>query len=417
MKKLSILVSIIAVVFFGCMSADATFLVKTLDDERKAKALTEAGIEEFDIHVAHRGEYDQIPRIREYFSVALHFDPSNDQAQQYLSLIDNYKNKKVKASLAVATKTLAKQKRTDDDNYTLYVSLQTAARLDPANTSVQKMLGDTSQDRSKLVDGYLSKSRDAAGGVDAKSSDAAREKAYTDAYQYAQKAAAVDPKNAAAQGQVSSTKGALSKIVATRTASIQKLVAAGKYADARTQLTALNNLNRKTGNAFEPDTKTAAYTLNYTWARTLYGQKDYATAGVKVDAALSVSRTDEAAALKRKIDQQRTQADAIVNFDSGIAEVDRLIGAGELLAAHRKLIALDKVTTDPGKQSQLDDRTQKIVAGLKDIYERGVEAYRDEDFKATIDLMQTVVGIKADYEQASDYLDKAQSKQRLLQQY
>ena len=132
-----------------------------------------------------RQEYDQIARIKDYFSVALRYDPTNEQAQQYLSLIDNYKNKKIKTSLTSATKALAKPKRTDDDNYTLFVSLQTAARLDPTNASVQKMLGDTAQDRSKLVDGYLAKSREAAGSVDSKAADAAREKAYTDAYQYA----------------------------------------------------------------------------------------------------------------------------------------------------------------------------------------------------------------------------------------
>jgi hypothetical protein len=46
-----------------------------------------------------------------------------------------------------------------------------------------------------------------------------------------------------------------------------------------------------------------------------------------------------------------------------------------------------------------------------------VQAYRDEDFKAAIDLLQTVVGIQVDYEQAGDYLDKARSKQKLLEQF
>jgi hypothetical protein len=45
-----------------------------------------------------------------------------------------------------------------------------------------------------------------------------------------------------------------------------------------------------------------------------------------------------------------------------------------------------------------------------------VQAYRDEDFKTAIELLQTVVGVQVDYEQASDYLDKAKSKQKVLDQ-
>jgi hypothetical protein len=399
------------------MSADSTFLVQKLDDQSKSKALTDAGIEEYDLHIVHRQEYDRLASIKEYFSVALRIDPTNEQAQQYLSLIENYKNRKIKASLTAATKTLAKPKRTDDDNYALFVSLQTASRLDPGNPSVQKMLGDTSQDRAKLVDGYLSRSRDAAGSVDAKSSDAAREKAYADAYLYAMKAREVDPRSGAAQGQAVSTKAELTKMVSARSAAVQKMVAAGRFSDARGQVTALNTLNRRTGNSFEADAKNASYSLNFSWAKYLYRQKDYGTAEVKTDAALAVSRTDEAIALKRRLSDLRSKADAGASFDAGLAEVDRLIGAGEMLAAYRRIETMSRSTKDLARQGQLDDRGQKIEASLKDFYDRGVEAYRDEDFKTAIDLLQTVVGIDVNYEQAGDYLDKARSKQKLLQQF
>ena len=58
------------------------------------------------------------------------------------------------------------------------------------------------------------------------------------------------------------------------------------------------------------------------------------------------------------------------------------------------------MTSDPAKQAMLDTRTQSVVGKLKDIYDRGVQAYRDEDFKTAIDLLSTVVGVQVDYEQA-----------------
>ena len=138
---------------------------------------------------------------------------------------------------------------------------------------------------------------------------------------------------------------------------------------------------------------------------------------MKADAALAVARTDEASALKRKLSDLRSKADASVSFDSSLADIDRLIASGELLAAHRKIDVLSRNMKDAARQAMLDDRSQTIASNLKDLYDRGVEAYRDEDFKTAIDLLQTVVGIQVDYEQAGDYLDKARSKQKLLQQF
>jgi hypothetical protein len=403
----------------GCqtVSQDSMFLLQNLDDQSKSQALTAAGIDEFDLHLVRRQEFDQIPRIKEFFAVALRFDPSNSQAQQYLTLVDNYKRQKLQSNLNAATKVLAKAKRTDDDNYALFVSLQTAARIDPSDEKVQKMLGDTAQDRAKLVDAYLAKAKAATGTVTDKTTDAAREKAYMDAFQSENKAVTVDPKSSSAQSMLGSTKAELAKIVARRVAAIQKSIAAGSWTSARTQVGALSDFNRKAGNAFNADVRSASYSLNYTWAKALFDKKDYATAELRTDAALAATRTDEATTLKRKLLDLRSKADASASWDISIQQIDDLIDSGEFLAAHQKLNLLAKSTTDQAKVQMLDDRDGKIRSNLKDLYDRGVQAYRDEDFKTAIDLLSTVVGIQVDYEQAGDYLDKARSKQKLLEQF
>src|SRR5208282_3229986 len=129
------------------------------------------------------------------------------------------------------------------------------ASMDPSDQKVQKMLGDTSQDRSRLVDSYLSKSKASMSTVTDKTPDAVREKSYTDAYQYASKAMDIDPRSTAAQAQVSAVKAQIAKIVANDTTSVQKLVAVSKFADARTQLGAMNDLNRRTSNGFDADVR------------------------------------------------------------------------------------------------------------------------------------------------------------------
>jgi hypothetical protein len=246
--------------------------------------------------------------------------------------------------------------------------------------------------------------------------DAVREKQCTDALLSARKALEIDPKNAAVQAQVNAVKVEMAKVIANYSTAIQKLIAVSKFSDARKTLDALNDFNRKTSNTFNAEIRNASYILNYAWAKTLYAQKDYGSAELKVDAALAINRSDEASALKRRIATSKPKAAAGVSFDVSIQDIDRLIASDELLSAHSKIDLLAKVTTDQTKLAALDGRRQTITGKLKDIYAKGVQAYHDEDFKTSIELLQIVVGVQGDYEQAGDYLDKARSKQKVIDQ-
>jgi len=194
-------------------------------------------------------------------------------------------------------------------------------------------------------------------------------------------------------------------------------VGASKFADARTQLNGLNDLNRKSGNSFDADVRTQTYAVNFAWAKAAFAQKDYTTSEARVDAALAVNRTAEASALKKSLTDLRSRTtDTGASFDAALADIDKAIAAGDLLTAHRKLDAVANSTTDQARLSQLDDRDQKIQDGLKPLYDDGVAAYQNEDFKTAIDKLSIVVEIKVDYGQAADYLDKAKAKQKLLDQ-
>lgn len=418
MKRLIFLVCLASAVILGCTSTNDAFLLQKLDDQAKSRALTEAGVEEYDIHLVRQAEFDRIREIRNYFVVALQFDSGNSRAQQYLSLIDDYKSAQLRANLKSAARGLQKQKRTDDDNYAIFVSLQTAIRIDPGNAEAQKMLNDTASVRSTLLKSYLAKAKAASDKVGDKTPDSVREKQYTEAFQYTGKALDIEPKSFDARNQRNATRSELEKLVTRRVTTAQKAIAAGSFGDARTQVSALSDLNRKVDNSFDTEVRQVTYSLNYRWALALYNKKDFTTAEVKNEAALTAMKTDEARSLRRKINSQKASPVATAaSFDASIQDIDSLIGTGELVAAHRKVNALAKVTKDPANMQQLDDRNEKILASLKDIYDKGVQSYRDEDFKTAIDLLQTVVAIQVDYEQASDYLDKARSKQKLLDQY
>jgi hypothetical protein len=415
MRKRLLLLVCIPILVLACTSTNDSFLIKTLDSQAKADALVNAGMDEYDQYLVQNQAFDQIPRIRQYFATALQFDPENDKAQQYLDLVDNFKTRKLQTNLDKAATVLAKPKRTEDESYVLAVSLQTAAKIDPKDAHVQKMLTDTAQERTALAASYMDKSQTALKDVNEKTPPAAREKKYTDSYQYAVKALNMDAKNAMAQKQVEVTKAELTKMVSQHVDSINKLITAKNYSEARTQVKALNELNQALANAYDAEIQSATYSLNYSWAAYLFTtKKDYNTARVRVDAALNVRRTDEATALKKKILAAGGAEEGAASFDAALKEIDRLIGSGDLLGAHSKILAAKKATKDADGLAKLADRDKGIVARLKDVYDQGVQAYRDEDFKTAITKLKIVVGVQSDYEQASDYLNKAQSKQKVL---
>ena len=417
MKRLTFLACLVVGALLACTSVNDSFLIKSLDDQSKSRALTEAGVDQYEIHLVHQAEFGKIADIRNYFVVALKYDSTNARAQQYLALIDDYKNAQLRTSLRAASKVFQNPKRTDDDNFAMFTALQTAIKIDPGNAEAQKMLNDTASLRSALVNSYLVKVKSATEKLDDKTPDSVKEKQYTEAYQQAGKALAIDPGSSSAQNQRDAARVELAKIVTRRVEAAQKAIAAGNFIDARTEVNALNALNRRMNNNFDPDVRLVAYTLNYKWALSLYSRKDYTTAEVKNEAALAVMKTDEARSLRRQIADKSVQPVVAVSFDTSLHDIDSLIAAGELVAAHRKVNTLAKVTKDPANMQQLDGRNDKILASLKDLYDKGVDAYRNEDFKTAIDLLQTVVAIQVDYEQASDYLDKARSKEKLLEQF
>lgn len=140
-------------------------------------------------------------------------------------------------------------------------------------------------------------------------------------------------------------------------------------------------------------------------------------AEARINAALQLSRTDEAFALKSKIAALAAQEEQQASFETSLQQIDSLIQQGDLAAASGRIEALAKRVEDPSKLDQLDTQREKVRSYLPQMYAAAVNDYRNEDFKGAIDLLQTIVSIDVSYEQAADYLDKASAKEKLVQEY
>ncbi len=402
----------------GCATnPDDNFLVQKLDDESKSAALARQGIEEYNVLLVRRADYARLGEVREYFAVALRYDPQNVEAAQYLDLVNEFKNARLRENLRVANRSLAKQKRSEDEDFALLNAVQSANRLDPGNPDVARLMRETSPARAALVATYLARSKAATARIQAGTPLATREALSVEAFANAAKALQVDPQSQDARARRDALSGELASLAARHAAAARALTADRKFEQARDEIAALAQLNRKLDGRFDAQVKAARYALAYRWAATLFAQKDYGQAETRADTALSVDRTQEAAALKRKIADSRAEADQAASFDAGLQEIDRLIAKEDLVGAKRRIDSLARATKDGAKLDALDGRREALMSLLQKVYDKGVAAYRDEKFKDAIEYLQTVVLVDVGYEQAPDYLEKARDKQKLLDQY
>ncbi|OHD68344.1 MAG: hypothetical protein A2177_00830 [Spirochaetes bacterium RBG_13_68_11] len=402
----------------SCASfGDDLFLLNHLDDPAKANALTEAGIAQYAVRLVQHAEYEAVKEVRRYFDAALRYDPSNAQAKQYLDLVDTYLVTRLKANVKDADRLLAKKARTRDEDYLMVAAVEKAARLDSQNEDVRRLQRETVDLRDALVKEGLALERAMVEKITDKTADDTRDRQWIDAYLAVGRVLALDAKSEAALAEQARTRKQVEEALARRLAAVRGLLEQLKFTVSKAAIAGMSELSRRSGGLGEEAVRTATYELNYRWARWLYDQKEYASADVRVKAALAVQRTSDATALAKRIADAQAKTETGGSFETTLKDIDRLIGAGELVAAQNRLEALERSTTDKAKLAELDARRERIRGFLPDLYARGLAAYRVENFADAIEALETVVRIDVGYEQAAEYLEKARSKQRLLEQY
>jgi len=410
--------AIAAAALASCVSlGDDRRLLAMLDAPAKANALTESGIEQYTVRLVQRGEYEAVREVRGYFDLALRYDPSNAQAKRYLDLVDTYLVTRLKANVKEADRLLAKKTRSRDEDWLLVAYVQKAARLDPQNEDVRRLAAETAALRDALVKEGLALERSIVDKITGVAAGDARDRLWVDAYLAAGRVLSLDAKNPDAQAEQTRARRQIEEIFARRLGEVRTLLGGLKFTASKAEIAEMNALSRRAGGLGDETVRMASYELNYRWARWLYGEKEYASADVRVKAALALQRSADAIALQKRISDALAATAIGASFETSLKDIDRLIGAGELVAAQNRLETLERSTVERSKLADLDARRERIRGFLADLYARGLAAYREENFADAIEALETVVRIDVGYEQAAEYLEKARSKQRLLEQY
>ncbi len=419
--------AVLTLAFAGCTSmSDTVFLVRKVDGAAKSRAVTEQGISIYEVRVLGRQDYAAIEEARRYFEVALRFDPDNTRARQYLETVDRFRASELRARTERAADLLKRTGRSEQESWAMLLLVRQAAALSPADARVVSLMADTEQVRAAMVKQLMERARAAHEQI--RQDDPQREQKLLDVKDQYDRIHAIQPDYVDLQVRRSAVSGELDRIFKDGSLRASRRIDAAQFVEAREEIDRLDGLNRRLDYAHDEEVRGLSYRLNYHWAKDAYGRKQLGLAGARVDAALRARRTDEAAALKASIEddlQRAARAAAAappVGAPGGSAagqaalqEVQDLVRRGELAAANRRINALLGTTGDREIVAGLREQQAAVRARLPDLYARGVEAYRQEDFKRAVDLLSVVVEIDVGYEQAGDYLDKARAKQKLLE--
>jgi len=416
MKSAFVLAS--ATFLSSCASLGDPFLLSFDTDARYlSEAVTAEGIDAYKSSMVAAGDISASGKVQRYFEAALRYDPSNTEAARYLALVEDYRASRFSAAVKDADLLLRKRGRSSDDEYKLLLSVRKAQAIYPRDDATVRLVKATTDLRKAFVAARLTEAVAIRATVTADSRDSTREKAYIDAFKVVIKVRDVDPGNMDGSRAFRELKSEIAAIVEKRIAAVNALTAKRSFDEAQSMLALVKDLDSKIDKAFSHDIAKAEYGLYLSWARYHESRKEWSKADARVRTALAVQKGSEAMALQKRIATAAATEERGATFGAGLANLDRYIAAGELLRAQRLLASLSRTTTHSADRAELDKRRKQMIEAIADVYATAVSAYRDERFKDAVAAFETVVAIDSTYQDAAEYLDKARTKQKLLDQY
>jgi hypothetical protein len=401
----------------------------------KSKYLTQKGIDLFKTEIEVKENYKKMDEAKKLFKAALRFDQLNLTAARYLIIIDDYKTVKIKERLGAIDKLTGKKNRSSRDNYYICYNIQKAFELDPSNNEVITVRNETKSTRDTLVKKYIGESDKIEDRLKMEDPDNKKTITYLQSLDWIGWALSIDPENSIVKNKHKSVLKELAVIFQRETALFNEKKENGDYPGAESVLKNLMNINKRLLEKFASEEKKMGYSLNYNWAKEFLAKNQLYLADQKINIALKYNRSKEAINLKKKITSKIKEGKAqklsdqinkqdIVDagkaqelYNQGIVEIDSYLSKGDIIAAYDKIQWFLIQTTNKAEMDQLMQREKKVKLELPGLYSRAIEAYNAEKFDYAIELLQIIVKIDSDFEQASSYLDNARSKQNLLKNF
>lgn len=418
MRTMHLFLLIVVSLLSACASLGDPFLLAfNTDSSYQSIAVTAEGKDAYRTRLIGEGDVSASASVQRYFEAALRYDPNNTEAARYLVLVEDYRASRFSLAMKNAETLQKKPKRTPDEEYAMLVAIRRAVSIYPQDESATKLLRSSSDARKAYVSARLAEAEAITTSIQADTKESAKERLYVEAFNIVSKAIDVEPKDLEGTRAYRVLKSDMQSIVKKRLDKVHELYDSSSFVEAATVLSLVKELNGKTGRAFDSEIDKAEYGLHVSWARYHESRKEWSKAQARVSVALSIQKGSEALALQKRIASAADAEERGVSLEAGLRNLDSYIAKGDLLRAQRLLVSLTKTASDTAGRRALDQRRKTIADSLSGIYTAALKAYREERFKEAATLFETIVAVDASFEDAAGYLEKARTKQKLLDQY
>lgn len=390
------------------------FLVTDLEKETKAELLFERTKKEFKTDIVQNQDYSRIKAVRTAFTDVLKLDPTLVEAEKLLEELDAFVKTKTADYEKIITKLSTIEKRTRPQNYEYIYAIQRITELDTKNKEMKQLKKDTSDLRESELALMLGELSQVHESIMADKDQFSVLKRLKIAHNLVDSISYLDPKNKEVLIIKDDFNMKINEFVENDINLAKEKLKQQKFYEAEAAvLKAEKNLAMMT-----PETSTQIQDLKYRlyllWGEHYYTTAKYQSAGYRTNQALSIYKTNEAYALKSKINK----AASVRDYDAEISDIIRSIDS--LLTQDNPADAMSIIQTNiprMKKQSNitaLGEKKTLVTQTVARIYKEGIDLYTEEDYERAAKKFTAVVDFDKGYEQARSYLDKSNTKVQAL---
>ena len=422
MKYFKIFVILFVLCFFTCCSWFNTkgedLINNNFSDSEKSAMLSDKGHQMYNI-MADSGDTTLAPNVENILNESLKLNQNNREAQTYLFKAENYINETIENSINAVNNNLVKTRyRTDNDNYSLCLTLQKINIIDPTNARIIALREKTKFIREKLAEDIMSNGNIQYKVIENITNKILQGKSVIPIL--------IEFDTALLLGSSrdddliymrSDFEDVLNDDIDFIISAAKIYIDKNKYYDADIRFKLLNKYNYYTSHKYAPVLNDLEYNFYYEWAKKLYNSYQYDFANVNICLALTFKNTAEAQDLEAKIWNRKNKVDVASSFDYWLNEIDKWIGQKEIALAYQKIYAIKDMTRDKGKLEELDIRKDKIMALIDIVYNDSVTDFVNENYSSAVKGFDNVLAISPNYKDAVSYLQKSESELKILQLY
>ncbi|HKL85622.1 MAG TPA: hypothetical protein VJ861_04765 [Treponemataceae bacterium] len=391
------------------------FLIADLENEKKAELLFEQSKESFKADVIEKKEYSKIKAIRTAFTDVLKLDPTLVEAEKLLTELDIYVEKNTTEYKKKITALSEVQKRTRPQNYEYLIAIQRITELDSKNKEMKQLKKETATLRDSEITLMVEELSELHGVIMADKNQVSVLKRLKIAHNLIDSISTLTPSNKEVLVIKEDFNMKINEFVENDITIAKQKLEQKQYYDAEGSiLKAEKTLSTMTS---EPSTQVQdlKYKIYFNWASQYYATAKYQSAGYRANQALSIYKTNEAYALKTKINKAASVRDYDAEITDIISSVDSLLDQDKLSDAMNIIQANTPRMKKQANVTMLNEKKNLITQVAARIYKEGVTLYTEEDYERAALKFSAVVAFDKEYEQARSYLDKATTKFQALQ--